>query len=735
MRRALSRLLPAAALLVAAPASADDMSDLEALLEQSVVTTASKSAETGSTAPAISTTITAEDLRRYGIRSLAEAIDFLSLGAVTSDPLKAVDIGARGIILPNDNGNHFLLLVNGHQLNEPLYGSARYERGLGVPFEMIDHIEVVLGPGSVLYGSNAMFGVINVITKKAKDWRGLHAVAESEIGKSYRVGAGAGAELDLLNKPAWLTLGVEYYTQDGPALSYDYMYAGIDPVSRNPFRFRRNGPEDGYWGGVARSGYYARVPAGLLRLSWLTFELNVQAKAYKRAVPYRSRYQSNFLDFDDPDSYELDRHLWADLTHRARLSPIVELTTRLYADTWDYQGVRNSSEVTVCYGAGDSALPTCTFYAPQFSRWAGVEIRSSFDWLKNERLVTTIGVDERVRTVGGKIDALDFYSRRPLVSSMAILDRTDEVFGAYVQQTWQPMEWLSLNGGARLDNESRFRGLFSPRFAAAARTWKGGTLKGVYAEAFRSPSIIETDLANPTQLKSEGLEPERVRSLDASVEQRVGAQRLLVGAFRSWWSNLVEQHVLTLEEQQDAVREGKLALANAYGAAQFRNVSSIDNYGVNGVFEGALGDLRYGLTVTGAVTKLSREGGPVIDEPPVGPTLFGNARVAYALPGELPTLALAGHFLGKRPVDRAYDGRWERTPYADPQLELRATVSGAVPLLEGVSYRASVNWLLADRGAYVVGPIQMSDAYNPMPQLVPLDTLRATVGLQWDLDP
>lgn len=735
MKRATSLLLSVASLLLAAQARADDLSDIEGLLDQSVVTTASKSAETGSTAPAISTTITAEDLRRYGIHSLDEAIDFLSLGVVTSNPLKAVDIGARGIILPNDSGNHFLLLVNGHQLNEPLYGGARFERGLGVPFEMIDHIEVVLGPGSVLYGSNAMFGVINVITKQAKDWSGLHAVGESEIGKSYRVGAGAGTEFDLLNRPASLTLGVEYYTHDGPALTYDFMYMGVDPASRKPYQFSRNGPADGYWGGVARNGYYTRVPAGLLRVSWGDFELNVHAKAYKRAVPYRSRFMSNFLDFDDPDSYELDRHLWVDLTHRARLSSIVQVTTRLYADTWDYQAYRNASEATLCLGAGDSTVATCTFYVPQFSRWAGAEVRSAFDWLKNERLVTTIGVDERLRSVGGKGDAVDFSSRRPLTSSSGILDRQDQVLGVYVQQTLWPAKWLSFNGGARIDSESRFRGVVSPRFAAAASPWRGGTLKGAYAEAFRSPSIIETDLESPVQAKAEPLSPERVRSLDVSVEQRVGTQRVLVGVFRSWWSDLVEQHVLSFEEQQDAVRAGKVPLYNSFGAAQYRNVSSIDNYGVNGAFEGTAGELRYGLTVTGAVTALAQADGRTVDELPVAPALFGNARVAYKLPGQLPTVAVAGHYLARRPADRAYDGLWARTPYAPQQLELRGTISGDVPLLPGASYRASVNWLVADRGAYVVGPVQMSDEYNSMPQLVPLDTLRVTLGLQWDLDP
>jgi hypothetical protein len=224
-----------------------------------------------------------------------------------------------------------------------------------------------------------------------------------------------------------------------------------------------------------------------------------------------------------------------------------------------------------------------------------------------------------------------------------------------------------------------------------------------------------------------------VRSVDVSIEQRIGAQRVLVGAFRSWWTDLIEQHVLTDAEQQEAVRTGQLSILS-FGTAQFQNVSSLDNYGVNAAYEGSAfaEQLRYGLNVTGAVAHKTNADGTTIDALPVAPAVFGNARVSYDLPGDLPTLAVATHYLSKRPVDRAYDGNWAVKPYADAQLELRATISGPVPKLKMLSYRASVNWAVADHGAYVVGPAQTVEKYVTAPQLVPLDTLRFTVGIQCD---
>ena len=107
------------------------MPGLEGLLDQSVVSGATKSAETASTAPATSTSISAEDLRRYGIRSLDEAIDFLSLGMVTEDPLGDPELNARGVLITQDYGAHVLLLIDGHVVNEAWGGAIYLGRGAG----------------------------------------------------------------------------------------------------------------------------------------------------------------------------------------------------------------------------------------------------------------------------------------------------------------------------------------------------------------------------------------------------------------------------------------------------------------------------------------------------------------------------------------------------------------------------------------------------------------------------
>src|SRR6478752_1464308 len=228
-------------------ASAQDVSGLEGLLSEQIVSTASKHAEGASSAPALSTNVSAEDLRRYGIRTVAEAVDFLGIAVGSSDNLSGGEVGARGVLLTGDKGSHFLLLVDGQTMNDPLRGGTTFGPGAGIPIELVDHIEIVVGPGSVLYGSNAMFGIVNVVTKRAKDYCGARVIVESTLPISVRVGAGAGAEFKLFGAPTELTTQIEYFKQEGPDLYFEPEDTGIDRFTGQPGRHTRSGPADGIW--------------------------------------------------------------------------------------------------------------------------------------------------------------------------------------------------------------------------------------------------------------------------------------------------------------------------------------------------------------------------------------------------------------------------------------------------------------------------------------------------------
>jgi outer membrane receptor protein involved in Fe transport len=729
VRAAVRAALVAGAALttLAREARAGDTDDIEGLLSENVVSGASKSSESSSDAPATVVTLTSEEMNRYGMRSLAEAINFLGMGLITQDPLHSVEIGGRGVLLTSDYGNHVLVVVDGHSLNEGWDNTAYFEQGLGIPLELIDHIELILGPGAVLYGNNAMLAVINVVTKRARNYRGLHAVAEGSaspqqtdgsftsfapqaMGGTYRVGAGVGQEFEIHGVPAEVTAQLEYYAQNGPPF-----YWSPEKVTNSAGQPANFGPKSplGTWGGITRNDYSTAVPAAYMRMSVGDFTLSLRGETYRRTTPYVNEFNEVLGNFDDPSTYELDRWLSADLQYKKSITPRLALRARLYVDSYDYQQYLVADDATLCPLTVTGA---CKEQVLGVSRWGGLELQGSYDWLGNGKLDTLLGEDTRVRYVGATTNFNDGATGKP-VGSLGAGQATDFPVGIYLQQRWTPITVLHLNAGARFDSDVRGGQRVSPRAAVSVDLWKGGTLKGIYSEAFRAPSYYEFYYAGAGQIANPSLQAEKERGVEASFEQKFGAHRILFGVFRSWWTDMIQ-----LEQ-----------VSTAAGTYQYQNSSSIDNYGYNGMFDGRVGSFRYGGSVTGAYAQRSAAGG-VTTPLTVAPSIYGNARVAYTLPGALPTLALAANLVGPRLADRALDGGFPTVPIAPLTVQIRATISGDVVAVRGLSYRLAWDYSTGSVVPYVAGPNQYEDptmANRPLAELAPVNRMTAFATLRY----
>lgn len=142
--------------------------NLEDLLNISV-TTASKSAEKQSDAPGVLSVLSNDELTRFGgttLRDVLERMPGLAISGVYMTDRSM--ISARGDQFQASSG-HVLLLINGRPVRESLEGGIKSDMMEAFPVNIIDRIEVIRGPGSVLYGSDAFTAVINVITKKAEE--------------------------------------------------------------------------------------------------------------------------------------------------------------------------------------------------------------------------------------------------------------------------------------------------------------------------------------------------------------------------------------------------------------------------------------------------------------------------------------------------------------------------------------------------------------------------------------
>ena len=115
-------------------------------------------------APSSVSFITAEEIARHGYRSLAEILQAVRGLTITNDRNFSF-LGARGFAKPGDYNSRILLLINGHRVNDNIFGQAEIGAEFGLDPAMFERVEVIRGPNSSVYGDSAFFAVVNVITK------------------------------------------------------------------------------------------------------------------------------------------------------------------------------------------------------------------------------------------------------------------------------------------------------------------------------------------------------------------------------------------------------------------------------------------------------------------------------------------------------------------------------------------------------------------------------------------
>jgi iron complex outermembrane receptor protein len=183
------RLALLAAFLLATPlaAQSEDAAtlSLDSLLSVPV-TAAARYEQTASRAPSSVTIITGDEIRTLGLRTVGEILALVP-GFYTTDDRNYLSVGVRGLGLPGDYNNRILLLLNGHPINDPEWGSAMLGSDLALDPATLERVEVVRGPGSALYGNNAMFAVVHLVTRGVASLEGFEVRARG--GSHQRRGA------------------------------------------------------------------------------------------------------------------------------------------------------------------------------------------------------------------------------------------------------------------------------------------------------------------------------------------------------------------------------------------------------------------------------------------------------------------------------------------------------------------------------------------------------------------
>lgn len=482
------------------------------------VFTASRHLEESRKAPSSVSIITADDIRRYGWRTLADALRSLR-GFYTSYDRQYSYLGVRGVLRPGDWNSRILLLQNGHRLNENVYDSAFFGTEFPLDLDLIDHIEVVRGPGSSLYGTDAMFGVINVITRQAGSGRVLEASADTSsfLGRSGHL-----AVADSRGKLAGL-LAAGAYKNPGPSPLFFPKFAS--PLTNNGYAVNMDG--DRY------DHAFADLQYGAFRLQ---SEISDRLKTSPTA--------SYGVIFNDSTTWLQDTRGFVDASVRGTMASGTDYEVRVYYDAYNY------------VGSGAFAVPSGQIRAYSKARadWAGAQAGVS-QQVGAQRF--TLGID-----VEQNIDILqrDFYQGQPDCFHSSQEPSQGGLYGE-AELHWTPK--VVFHAGERIDAYSTFGVAQSPRIAAIYLPTPQTALKYIFSEAFRAPNAYEEfyfdDIAIAAPPRT--LKPETVVSHEGIVEDTP----------KPWLSVTADGFYNQIRNQIDQVPDGGNGLTYFINDARVRS--------------------------------------------------------------------------------------------------------------------------------------------------------------------
>jgi iron complex outermembrane receptor protein len=449
---------------------------LEALMNLEVpkVYAASKIEQKTTEAPASTTVVTSDQIKKFGYRTLADVLQSVQGFNVSYD--RNYDfLGARGISL-GDANNRILLLVNGHRVNNNLTDSAAFGTDFILDLDLVDRIEVIRGPSAVLYGNNAFLGVINVITRQGKQINGLETSFDYGAFDTYkgRVTFGKqftnGAEL-LLSGTIYDSAGAErlFYKQfDTPAQNY-----GV----------ATNMDADSFRSLFASLGY-----------GDFTFE-----SAFNHRDKVNPTAQFDLTTFNDPRLRTIDEQGYIALKYAHSFPEVVDVTAQVYADRYTHQIGYPQSLL-----AGTNVLFRAFSTEQDTGEWWGTELQ----------LNKTLW-DRHVITLGGEYR--DDFLQEEQISGQKPVQGERVSYGVYLEGDFAVLTNLHLNAGARYDQYGHFAPAFDPRLALIYNPIKTSTFKAIYGTAFRAPDFEE--LSDP---RFQLIRPEKITSYELDYEQEFG---------------------------------------------------------------------------------------------------------------------------------------------------------------------------------------------------------------------
>lgn len=477
--------------------------------DEDLVLAAQKVRTTIQEAPSIVTVITAKQMRERGFRTINEVLR--TVPGFEGDRWDGngwqKESFARGI------PQTILVLLDGVNIVEPVRNTITLDRK--IPLEMIERIEVTSGPGGVLWGSNALLGVVNIVTKRpddtgfiasfgAGDGPGERLALKGSLGVSHKFSKGVG-----------LYAYLDYFSTMGPELTLDVQKivgalpapAEDGPTLYIPESTTVAPDERSFWLNAA-----GRLQLGPVSLSWMIpFELEYRAIA-TGSDNITHDYLTNTKGGVTTKGRDAVRSVIATYSDRF-VNDRLGLTAKLYFVSWqideDPFGVYAPSPIVLARAGHTQdirlALVGDEVWRPGGSLDVDYRILDTLTLLGGVEVFAdhSFGVNQTswapdvlgVCPEGYVYDAFDPHLPCH-ITERQISDEDRTTGGAFAQLDWKPDPRLALSAGARLQFSSQYGAAL---LASGGVVYKAGDathFKLFASQGLRPPSIVSTNV-NP----------------------------------------------------------------------------------------------------------------------------------------------------------------------------------------------------------------------------------------------
>jgi outer membrane receptor for ferrienterochelin and colicin len=447
--------------------------EIKWLQSEAIVFTASKQEQKIFQAPSVMTVYTAEDIKRQGLRTVNEVLD-RTVGFFTTRNVANPLIANRGIVAGENEP--YLLLLDGHNMNSIV------DKGPGdySIFPLISHvkrIEIVRGPGSTLWGSDAALGVIHIITKNGSDIDGMQVSVDYATEDNFRYG------------------NVLYGNGDGVDrdIMFSFTYAQSDGFPREGYV-----PDPG-WGTTPWG------PAEKIKDSWELYG-KIKHKDFTVTARGADLMDSRLIDSQfqvsggDPDrvKYNRRRHYFVNIGHQKEFRNNLSLETKVFTNLMErWQQLANP--IT----SSDLALVDESFSSKENNLGIEMTLRA--------RLMETHALLAGIQVVQTEIDPVNQFVLYPLPGNttdtaqyhvLVAPDEPDRNMAVYLEDNWSVIEDLNLILGVRVDHntlrEESTKVL--PRFAAIWGFSPHWTTKYTFNTGYVRPPVGKSFLGQTPSL-------------------------------------------------------------------------------------------------------------------------------------------------------------------------------------------------------------------------------------------